>query len=132
MPVQKSSLDGDYPEFKIEVSILKDKRQFIMIDTISSFLFKRGYREKGELLSRNMAKAILQLSNWYPDKPLIDPTCAQERSVSRRLWLPENIPGLRRSFAWEQLGHDRLIQEVRTEAAKKMDREPSWILWAVI
>ena len=22
-----------------------------------------------------MAAAILELSNWYPDKPLIDPTC---------------------------------------------------------
>ena len=34
-------------------------------------------------------------------------------------------PGLRRSFAFEEmeLVSDRLIQEVRTEAAKKIDRE---------
>ena len=40
------------PEFKIEVSILKDVAT-IMIDTTGSSLFKRGYRtEKGEPLSR--------------------------------------------------------------------------------
>ena len=40
------------PEFKIEVSILKDVAT-VMIDTTGSSLFKRGYRtEKVELLSR--------------------------------------------------------------------------------
>ena len=64
------------PEFKIEVSILKDVAT-VMIDTTGSSLFKRGYRtEKGGApIKENMAAAILQLSNWYPDKPLIDPTC---------------------------------------------------------
>ena len=59
------------PEFKIEVSILKDMAT-VMIDTTGSSLFKRGYRtEKGGApIKENMAAAILQLSNWYPDKLL--------------------------------------------------------------
>ena len=63
-------------EFKIEVSILKDKAT-VMIDTTGASLFKRGYRvEKGGApIKENMAAAIIELSNWYPDKPLIDPTC---------------------------------------------------------
>ncbi len=63
-------------EFKIEVSILKDVAT-VLIDTTGSSLFKRGYRtEKGGApIKENMAAAILLLSNWYPDKPLIDPTC---------------------------------------------------------
>ena len=50
-----------------------------------SSLFKHGYRtEKGGApIKENMAAAILQLSNWYPDKPLIDPTCGSGTSVSR-------------------------------------------------
>ena len=88
MPAQKGvPLMENGPEFKIEVSILKDVAT-IMIDTTGSSLFKRGYRtEKGELSIKeeNMAATILQLSNWYPDKPLIDPTCGSELSVSRQL-----------------------------------------------
>lgn len=63
-------------EFKIEVSILKDQAT-LMIDTSGSSLFKRGYRlEKGGApIKENMAAAILELSNWFPDKPLVDPTC---------------------------------------------------------
>ena len=114
-------------EFKIEVSILKDVAT-VMIDTTGSSLFKRGYRtEKGGApIKENMAAAILQLSNWYPDKPLIDPTCGSGTFCIEAVMIARKIaPGLRRSFAFEEWNwiSDRLIQEVRTEAAKKVDRE---------
>ena len=115
------------PEFKIEVSILKDIAT-VMIDTTGSSLFKRGYRtEKGGApIKENMAAAILQLSNWYPDKPLIDPTCGSGTFCIEAVMIARKMaPGLRRSFAFEEWNwiSDRLIQEVRTEAAKKVDRE---------
>ncbi|HHA7650938.1 TPA: class I SAM-dependent RNA methyltransferase [Streptococcus pneumoniae] len=115
------------PEFKIEVSILKDVAT-VMIDTTGSSLFKRGYRtEKGGApIKENMAAAILQLSNWYPDKPLIDPTCGSGTFCIEAVMIARKMaPGFRRSFAFEEWNwvSDRLIQEVRTEAAKKVDRE---------
>ena len=115
------------PEFKIEVSILKDIAT-VMIDTTGTSLFKRGYRtEKGGApIKENMAAAILQLSNWYPDKPLIDPTCGSGTFCIEAVMIARQMaPGLRRSFAFEEWNwiSDRLIQEVRTEAAKKVDRE---------
>lgn len=115
------------PEFKIEVSILKDVAT-VMIDTTGTSLFKRGYRtEKGGApIKENMAAAILQLSNWYPDKPLIDPTCGSGTFCIEAVMIARKMaPGLRRSFAFEEWNwiSDRLIQEVRTEAAKKVDRE---------
>ena len=115
------------PEFKIEVSILKDVVT-VMIDTTGTSLFKRGYRtEKGGApIKENMAAAILQLSNWYPDKPLIDPTCGSGTFCIEAVMIARKMaPGLRRSFAFEEWNwiSDRLIQEVRTEAAKKVDRE---------
>ena len=115
------------PEFKIEVSILKDIAT-VMIDTTGSSLFKRGYRtEKGGApIKENMAAAILQLSNWYPDKPLIDPTCGSGTFCIEAVMIARKMaPGLRRSFAFEEWNwvRDRLIQEVRTEAAQKVDRE---------
>ena len=115
------------PEFKIEVSILKDVAT-VMIDTTGSSLFKRGYRtEKGGApIKENMAAAILQLSNWYPDKPLIDPTCGSGTFCIEAAMIARSMaPGLRRSFAFEEWNwvSDRLIQEVRTEASKKINRE---------
>ena len=115
------------PEFKIEVSILKDIAT-VMIDTTGSSLFKRGYRtEKGGApIKENMAAAILQLSNWYPDKPLIDPTCGSGTFCIEAVMIARKMaPGLRRSFAFEEWNwiSDRLIQEIRTEAANKVDRE---------
>ena len=115
------------PEFKIEVSILKDVAT-VMIDTTGSSLFKRGYRNEkgGAPIKENMAAAILQLSNWYPDKPLIDPTCGSGTFCIEAVMIARKMaPGLRRSFAFEEWNwvSDRLIQEVRTEAAKKVDRE---------
>lgn len=115
------------PEFKIEVSILKDVAT-VMIDTTGSSLFKRGYRtEKGGApIKENMAAAILQLSNWYPDKPLVDPTCGSGTFCIEAVMIARKMaPGLRRSFAFEEWNwiSDHLIQEVRTEAAKKVDRE---------
>ena len=115
------------PEFKIEVSIFKDVAT-VMIDTTGSSLFKRGYRtEKGGApIKENMAAAILQLSNWYPDKPLIDPTCGSGTFCIEAAMIARKMaPGLRRSFAFEEWNwvSDRLIQEVRTDAAKKINRE---------
>jgi len=108
------------PEFKIEVSILKDVAT-VMIDTSGSSLFKRGYRtEKGG------APIKEKLSNWYPDKPLIDPTCGSGTFCIEAAMIARNMaPGLRRSFAFEEWNwvSDRLIQEIRTEASKKINRE---------
>ncbi len=91
------------PEYKIEVSILKDVAT-IMIDTTGSSLFKRGYRvEKGGApIKENMAAAILMLSNWYPDKPLIDPTCGSGTFCIEAAMIGMNIaPGFNRTFAFE-------------------------------
>ncbi|HFU3729616.1 TPA: class I SAM-dependent RNA methyltransferase [Streptococcus suis] len=111
-------------EFKIEVSILKDLAT-IMIDTTGSSLFKRGYRvEKGGApIKENMAAAILQLSNWYPDKPLIDPTCGSGTFCIEAAMLAKNIaPGLKRSFAFEEWPwvDDQLVADVRKEAQAAM------------
>lgn len=107
-------------EFKIEVSILKDLAT-VMIDTTGSSLFKRGYRvEKGGApIKENMAAAILQLSNWYPDKPLIDPTCGSGTFCIEAVMLAKNIaPGLKRDFAFEEWSwvDDQLVADIRKEA----------------
>lgn len=112
-------------EFKIEVSILKDKAT-VMIDTTGASLFKRGYRvEKGGApIKENMAAAIIELSNWYPDKPFIDPTCGSGTFCIEAAMIGMNIaPGFNRDFAfeaWNWVDAD-LVQQVRDEAEAKSD-----------
>ena len=115
------------PEFKIEVSILKDVAT-IMIDTTGSSLFKRGYRidKGGAPIKENMAAAILLLSNWYPDKPLIDPTCGSGTFCIEAALIGKNIaPGLYRSFAfedWTWVEKDQ-VQKARSEARAQMKQD---------
>ena len=110
-------------EFKIEVSILKDKAT-IMIDTTGSSLFKRGYRlEKGGApIKENMAAAIIELSNWFPDRPFIDPTCGSGTFCIEAGMIGMNIaPGFNRDFSfeeWDWVDKD-LIQKVRDTADMK-------------
>ncbi|MBS7054365.1 MAG: class I SAM-dependent RNA methyltransferase [Streptococcus salivarius] len=75
-------------EFKIEVSILKDKATVL----------------------------------WYPDKPLIDPTCGSGTFCIEAAMIGMNIaPGFNRDFAfeaWNWVDKD-LVQSVRDEADSK-------------
>lgn len=118
IPLQESGA-----EFRIEVSILKDKAT-VMIDTTGASLFKRGYRvEKGGApIKENMAAAIIELSNWYPDKPFIDPTCGSGTFCIEAAMIGMNIaPGFNRDFAFEEwtwVDAD-LVQQVRDEAEEK-------------
>ena len=113
------------PEFKVEVAILKDKAR-VMIDTTGSSLFKRGYRtdKGGAPIKENMAAAIIELSNWFPDKPFIDPTCGSGTFCIEAAMIGKNIaPGLKRNFdfeAWPWVDSE-LIQAVRNEALAAID-----------
>lgn len=114
-------------EFKIEVSILKDVAT-VLIDTTGSSLFKRGYRiEKGGApIKENMAAAILLLSNWYPDKPLIDPTCGSGTFCIEAAMIGMNIaPGLHRHFAFEEWNwvDSDLISHVRARALGQIKQD---------
>lgn len=118
IPLQESGA-----EFRIEVSILKDKAT-VMIDTTGASLFKRSYRvEKGGApIKENMAAAIIELSNWYPDKPFIDPTCGSGTFCIEAAMIGMNIaPGFNRDFAFEEWNwvDADLVQQVRDEAEEK-------------
>ncbi|HER0425900.1 TPA: class I SAM-dependent RNA methyltransferase [Streptococcus pyogenes] len=113
--------------FNIEVSILKDQAT-IMIDTTESSLFKRGYRVQkgGAPIKENMAAAILALSNWFPDKPLVDPTCGSGTFCIEAAMIGMNIaPGFNRSFAFEEWSwvDKDMVQQVRDDAEQEANYE---------
>ncbi|MBT2694209.1 class I SAM-dependent RNA methyltransferase [Bacillus sp. ISL-55] len=108
------------PLFKIEVALLKDVVT-LTIDTSGSGLHKRGYRSgQGEApLKETLAAALIQLTNWHPDKPFVDPFCGSGTIPIEAALIGQNIaPGFNREFvseAWP-IFPDSVWDEVRMEA----------------
>lgn len=108
------------PLFKIEVSILKDIVT-LTIDTSGAGLHKRGYRSDQGVapLKETMAAALIMLTNWHPDKPLIDPFCGSGTIPLEAALIGQNIaPGFNRSFVSEtwKWFDEKVWEEVRAEA----------------
>ena len=89
--------------FPIHVSIFKDQVT-VLADTSGKGLNRRGYRIEPVLapLKETMAAALILLSNWYPDKVLIDPFCGSGTIPIEAAMIARNIaPGLNRKFVSE-------------------------------
>ena len=94
----------DGPEYKIEVSLLKDTAT-ITIDTSGEGLHKRGYRTGGgeAPLRETLAAALVRLARWKPDITLIDPMCGSGTIPIEAALMGLNIaPGMNRTFISEQ------------------------------
>ena len=92
------------PEYRVEVAILKDEAA-ITIDTTGPSLHKRGYRTSfGEApIKETLAAAMVMLSVWNPERPLVDPFCGSGTIAIEAALIGRCIPpGIRRSFAWQQ------------------------------
>jgi len=96
--------DESGAEYQVDVSILKD-RATVALDTSGSGLHKRGYRTRGGAapLRETLAAALVQLSYWNADRPLVDPFCGSGTiAVEAALLGRDMAPGMRRAFAAEQ------------------------------
>lgn len=104
---QKYGIATKMPEtgamYKIEIAIHKDIAT-LTLDTSGSGLHKRGYRiGQGEApLKETMAAALIMLTNWKPEYPLIDPFCGSGTIPIEAALIGQNIaPGFNREFASE-------------------------------
>ncbi|HEX7448847.1 MAG TPA: bifunctional 23S rRNA (guanine(2069)-N(7))-methyltransferase RlmK/23S rRNA (guanine(2445)-N(2))-methyltransferase RlmL [Pirellulales bacterium] len=91
------------PLCRVEVALLDDQAT-LTLDTSGPSLHKRGYRRLvGEAqLKETMAAALVMLSFWRPDRPLIDPFCGSGTIPIEAALIGRNLaPGLHRSFAAE-------------------------------
>lgn len=86
--------------FPIHVSILKDNVT-LLLDTSGSGLNKRGYRAKGNEapLKETLAAAMVMLSGWRGDTPLVDPFCGSGTILIEAAMIAlGRKPGLHRTF----------------------------------
>ncbi|MCA0970391.1 class I SAM-dependent RNA methyltransferase [Halobacillus litoralis] len=111
--------------YRVEVAIHKDEA-LLTIDTSGSGLHKRGYRVgQGEApLKETMAAALVQITNWKPDEPFVDPFCGSGTIAIEAALIGQNIaPGFNREFAsegWSFIGQE-LWDEAFREAEEKAD-----------
>lgn len=87
--------------FQIEVALLKDQC-LITLDTTGPSLHKRGYRSRaGEApMKETLAAALVLLSFWKPERPLVDPFCGAGSILIEAAMIGRNMaPGSKREFA---------------------------------
>lgn len=111
------------PLFKLEIAMLKDVAT-ITLDTSGIGLHKRGYRvDQGEApLKETLAAALVMLTNWQPDRPLVDPFCGSGTIAIEAAMIGQNIaPGFNREFVsetWPWMP-ESVWEKVRDEADEK-------------
>jgi len=91
------------PRYAIEVAMHGDVAT-LTLDTSGYGLHKRGYRKlvTEAPLKETMAAALVLLSRWRAERPLLDPFCGSGTILIEAAMIAWNIaPGLRRSFAAE-------------------------------
>ncbi|MBN1589585.1 MAG: bifunctional 23S rRNA (guanine(2069)-N(7))-methyltransferase RlmK/23S rRNA (guanine(2445)-N(2))-methyltransferase RlmL [Pirellulales bacterium] len=118
------TLDETGPRYSVEVALL-DNRATLTLDTTGAGLHKRGYRKLvGRApLKETLAAAMVLLSYWRPDRPLVDPFCGTGTiPIEAALIARDMAPGLSRSFAaesWPSLPAE-IWETARQEARDRM------------
>ena len=90
-------------QYCFELAVMNDNAT-LSLDTSGAGLHKRGYRQMvgAAPLRETLAAAIINLSVFKWDKPLIDPFCGSGTIPIEAALIAQNIaPGLNRNFAFE-------------------------------
>ncbi len=117
---QRPSVDRDTPNLRINLFI-QGQDALISLDPCGP-LHQRGYRLESGMapLKENLAAAILRISGWAGDQPLLDPFCGSGTFLGEALMLAARIPaGYKRTHSSLKFipGFDPVLWErVKSEA----------------
>ena len=107
-------------EVPVHVALLNDEAT-LSVDTTGPGLHKRGYRtHPGKAsLRETLASALVQLSYWNRERPLLDPCCGSGTILIEAVWWATNrAPGMTRDFIgepWPAIGA-KFWSDAREEA----------------
>ena len=113
----RPSVDKDDPDVRIAVHLVRD-RATLYLDVGGSSLHERGWRSRAGIapLRETLAAAVLRLSGWDRQRPLVDPMCgAGTIAIEAAGWSRGMAPGL----AHERFGLERW--------ASHDDEERQWL-----
>jgi 23S rRNA G2445 N2-methylase RlmL len=101
----RPSVDRDDPDVVVAVHIARD-RATVYLDVGGASLHERGWRARGGAapLRENLAAAVVRLSGWDRERPLLDPMCGSGTLAIEAATLARRIaPGLARDrFGFER------------------------------
>ena len=123
----RSWFDETGPEYKIQVSLLRDVAA-LTIDTTGPGLHRRGYRKRSVIapIKETLAAGLVSLTYWNRDRILLDPMCGSGTIPIEAALVAKNIaPGLSRGFVsegWPQMP-EAIWKEERERAASLINRE---------
>ena len=112
--------------YKVEIALLNDVAT-LTIDTTGPSLHKRGYRKlvAEAPLKETLSAALVSLSVWNPERPLIDPFCGSGTIAIEAALQGLNIaPGINRSFTakdWDIIPTELWNQSI--EEAKDLEKK---------
>ena len=121
--------------YPIQFSIMKDV-VCVYLDTSGNNLYKRGYRENAVLapMRETLASAMIDLSFWRGDRPLLDPFCGSGTiPVEAAMYAANIAPGLKRNFSamqWKKHIDEKMWQDTREEAISKIDKNKDIKIYA--
>ena len=130
---ERPSVDTVKPDIRFNLFIEKDKAA-LSLDTSGDSLHKRGYRLlAGEApMQETLAAALVKLSGWNGEKPLLDCMCGSGTILCEALMHYCNIPAqyLRNNFGFFYLpDFDKdLWDKVKTNAEKNIRELPAGLI----
>jgi len=131
---ERPDVDLDDPDVGVAVHLAKDQAT-LYLDVGGASLHERGWRARGgeAPLRETLAAAILRLSGWDRESPLVDPMCgAGTIAIEAAAWSRRIAPGLSRDrFGFERwASHDATEKDAmrdlreRTRAASVREGPP--------
>lgn len=106
----RPSVERHTPDVSLNLHI-DNNRALISLDVAGRSLHRRGYRLDAleAPIQETVAAAIIRMSEWAGDKPLLDPMCGSGTLLAEAYMAAANIPAqfLHDSFGFQQLpDHD--------------------------
>ncbi len=129
----RPSIDKRTPDILLHLRIERN-RATISLDTSGGSLHRRGYRQTSveAPMHETLAAAIIRLSGWDGETPLIDPMCGSGTILSEALMHYCRIPAayLRKHFGFELMPEfdEKIWNKVKTEENGRMRRLPKGLL----
>ena len=119
----RPSVEKARPDVRVH-AFLEAGRATIYLDTSGEPLFKRGGRRASveAPLRENLAAGVVQLTQWQPDEPLLDPMCGGGTILAEAAGMALGVaPGAGRSFGFEKLRSfdPRLWQRLKSAAGER-------------
>ena len=129
----RPDVDTMAPDVRLNIHIERN-RAVISLDTSAGSLHRRGYRQESveAPMQETTAAAIIRLTGWNGEVPLLDPMCGSGTLLSEALLHYCRIPAgyLRKRFGFEALPdfEKDIWKRVKDESDRRIRKLPAGLL----